>query len=89
MDAIQFIKTALAALQDRAESRDTPDGERSMKRTVAIFKARTDIDLSEYQGWIFMQCLKHAREAQGGYNLDDVVDDIGYAALRGECRSEM
>lgn len=89
MDATVFIKLALEALESRAKDRDTPQGERSMKRAVAIFKARTDIELSEYQGWVFMQCLKHAREAQGAYSLDDTVDDIGYAALRGECRSEM
>jgi hypothetical protein len=89
MNAVDFIKQAMQILEDRAKDRDTPQGERSMKRAVAIFKARTDVELSEYQGWIFIQCLKHAREAQGAYSLDDTVDDIGYAALRGECRSEM
>lgn len=89
MNAVDFIKQAMQILEDRAKDRDTPQGERSMKRAVAIFKARTDVELSEYQGWVFMQCLKHAREAQGTYSLDDTVDDIGYAALRGECRSEM
>jgi len=89
MNAVDFIKQAMQILEDRAKDRDTPQGERSMKRAVAIFKARTDVELSEYQGWVFMQCLKHAREAQGAYSLDDTVDDIGYAALRGECRSEM
>ena len=89
MQAVDFIKKAAEILEDRAKDRDAPQGERSMKRAVAIFKARTDVELSEYQGWVFMQCLKHAREAQGAYSLDDTVDDIGYAALRGECRSEM
>ena len=79
---------ALAAadtLKDRASERDTPEGERSMKRCVAIYKAWIGIDLTEEQGWQFMTALKMARSAQGKPKDDDYIDRAGYAALEGEC----
>lgn len=79
---------ALAAadtLKDRASERDTPKGERSMKRCVAIYKAWIGIDLTEEQGWQFMTALKMARSAQGKPKDDDYIDRAGYAALEGEC----
>ena len=79
---------ALAAadtLKDRASERDTPSGERSMKKCVAIYKAWLGIDLTEEQGWQFMTALKMARSAQGKPKDDDYIDRAGYAALEGEC----
>lgn len=79
---------ALAAadtLKDRASERDTPNGERSMKKCVDIYKAWIGIDLTEEQGWQFMTALKMARSAQGKPKDDDYIDRAGYAALEGEC----
>lgn len=64
-------------------------GERSMKATVAIFKAWTGIELSEQDGWRFMIALKMARSMTGKPKLDTYVDMAGYAALLGECHLAM
>ncbi len=60
-------------------------GERSMAKTVAIFKAFTGIELSELDGWRFMMCLKMARSTTGKPKLDTYLDMAGYSAQAGEC----
>ena len=80
-----FIRAAAKAIVDRANQRDSPDGERSMKRAVEAFNHLRGVDMSELDGWIFMLVLKMARAAEGDFNPDDYVDAIGYAALAGEC----
>lgn len=60
-------------------------GERSMAKTVEIFKAMTGIELSELDGWRFLMCLKLARSTTGKPKLDTYVDLAGYAGLAGEC----
>lgn len=74
------------ALQDRAASRDQPDGERSMARAVAMFNAYAGGDrrMSETDGWMFMVFLKAARAVQGTVNEDDYIDGAAYFALAGE-----
>ena len=83
--AINLVLAAADTLDDRAAGRDTPEGERSMKKCVAIYKAWIGIDLTEEQGWQFMTALKMARSAQGKPKDDDYIDRAGYAALEGEC----
>jgi hypothetical protein len=57
-----------------------------MQKAVQIFNAiHPEIGLTEVQGWRFMQCLKLAREVQGGFKEDDYLDGVGYAALKAEC----
>lgn len=87
MDACEILHTAEICIGDRAASRDLPDGERSMARTVAAFNALTGHRLSERDGWLFMVALKAARAATPGgrHNADDYVDMCAYAALTGEC----
>lgn len=82
-----FLEEAVTTMRQRAQLRDAGNGERSMARTVAIFKAWTDIDISEEDGWRFMIALKQARESQGKFNRDDYVDLAAYAGLLGECES--
>lgn len=60
-------------------------GERSMAKTVEIFKAWTGIQLTELEGWRFMQCMKMARSLSGKPKLDTYVDRAAFAALEGEC----
>lgn len=84
MRATDYLDQGAAAMRDRASQRDCPDGERSMKRTVAIFQAYTDIELTEKQGWQFMMCLKMARGAQGEHCDDDYTDGCAYTALAAE-----
>lgn len=60
-------------------------GERSMAKTVEIFKAWTGIELSELDGWRLLVCLKMARSTSGKPKLDTYIDMASYAALAGEC----
>ena len=59
-----------------------------MAATVAAFNAIEGTQLSERQGWAFMQILKMVRGAttarNGLYNEDDALDGAAYAALGGE-----
>lgn len=73
------------AIGERAEQRDCPDGERSMRRTVAAFNAMFSARLTEEQGWQFMALLKMARSAAGRRHRDDYIDQGAYSALAGEC----
>lgn len=80
-----FLGAALGHLEDRAATYDSPQGERSMGRTVEAFNAITGHKLSEEQGWLFMSCLKLVRSQQGAFKSDNFEDLIAYGALQGEC----
>ena len=82
--ANHFLEAAKGHLGARATTYDKPTGERSMERTVKVFAALTDIQLTEEQGWIFMEALKQVRSLQGKFKADNYEDLAGYAALRGE-----
>ena len=82
--ANHFLEYALNHLGNRAVTYDNPQGERSMGRTVKAFAALTDIQLTEEQGWLFMEVLKQVRSLQGKFKADNYEDLAGYAALRGE-----
>jgi len=82
--ADRYLQAAADEMADRAASRDTQDGERSMARAVSAFNALYDQALTVTEGWQFMSLLKKARGAQGAYREDDYVDDIAYAALAAE-----
>lgn len=86
-DAI--LQNAAAEMLDRAASRDTPEGERSMGRCVKAFNAMFGTGLTETQGWQFMELLKMARSAGGEFRLDDFTDGVAYAALAGESESRL
>lgn len=82
-----ILQNAAAEMLDRAASRDTPKGERSMGRCVKAFNAMFGTELTETQGWQFMELLKMARSVGGEFRLDDYTDGVAYAALAGECAS--
>lgn len=84
MQATTILDMASDAIGDRAASRDLPEGERSMERTVKAFNALMGTELTTLQGWFFMSLLKSARATAGAYNPDDYVDLAGYASLAGE-----
>lgn len=83
--AASMLQSALGHMEDRAKTYDTPGGERSMGKTVAAFNIITGLQLSEEQGWLFMEILKQVRSQQGNYRSDSYEDLVAYAALRGEC----
>lgn len=87
--AVDILEGAADAMLDRAASRDTPEGERSMGRCVKAFNAMFGTELTETQGWQFMELLKMARSAGGGFRLDDFTDGVAYAALAGECEARL
>lgn len=87
--ADEILNNAAAEMQDRAASRDTPEGERSMGRCVKAFNAMFGTELTETQGWQFMELLKMARSAGGAFRLDDFTDGVAYAALAGESEARL
>ena len=83
--AASMLTAALGQMEDRAKTYDAPGGERSMGKTVSAFNTITGLQLSEEQGWLFMEILKQVRSQQGNYRADNYEDMVAYAALRGEC----
>ena len=86
--AHHFLEAAKGHLGARAATYDKPTGERSMERTVKTFTALTDIQLTEEQGWLFLEVLKQVRSLQGKFKADSYEDLVGYAALRGEAAAK-
>lgn len=85
ISAIEFLERAADLMLERAQEYDTPDGERSMRSTVAAFNVLTGNILSEQEGWLFMLLLKLARQHQSpGWHQDSSEDAIAYAALMAE-----
>lgn len=82
--ASDFLNAAAQHMDDRATTYDSPQGERSMGRTVAAFNAITGHAITEEQGWLFMETLKLVRSQQGDYRADNYEDAVAYAGLRGE-----
>lgn len=83
-DAVTILRAGAQHIEDRAASRDLPQGERSMARAVKAFNAMFGTSLTEVQGWQFMEILKISRSAVGAHNPDDYEDAAAYAALAGE-----
>lgn len=83
-DAVSILRAGAQHIEDRAASRDLPEGERSMARAVKAFNAMFGTNLTEVQGWQFMELLKMSRSAAGAHNPDDYEDAAAYAALAGE-----
>lgn len=87
LTAEDFIREAEKVLLERGEIYDSPTGERSMEKTVAIFNLRTGHNLTEADGWAFMGYLKDVRQdSAGGTHADSAVDRINYALLEAEAR---
>lgn len=82
--AADILRKGAQHIEDRAASRDQPEGERSMARCVKAFNVMFGKDLTETQGWQFMELLKMSRSAAGAHNPDDFEDATAYAALAGE-----
>ena len=85
--AADFLKKGLGHMEDRAVTYDKEGGERSMGKTVAAFNVITGSNLTEEEGWLFMEILKQVRSMQGSFKADNYEDLAAYAALRGECAS--
>lgn len=84
MKAQNFLATALNAMEERAQLRDSTEGERSMAATVKAFNAIRKTSLTEEDGWAFMVLLKLVRSTNGKFHADDYVDGAAYFGLLGE-----
>lgn len=88
--AVDILRSSALAIEDRAASRDCPDGERSMLRCVETFNRLTGHNLSERDGWVFMTTLKLSRAQSAlencALNPDDYIDGAAYLALALECQ---
>jgi len=87
--APDLLERAGQHMRDRAATYDSPEGERSMAQTVAIFNLHHGINLTEAQGWHFMRILKDVRMfTRAGYHADSAEDGIAYQALMAEAKSK-
>lgn len=84
--APSLLQEAAKIMEERGKQYDQPGGERSMAKTVTMFNAATGRDITEVEGWFFMECLKNVRFFQNTAkpHEDSVKDKIAYAALFGE-----
>ena len=86
--APQLLEKAAGHMRDRAATYDKPEGERSMAQTVAIFNLHHGTQLTEAQGWHFMQILKDVRLfTRAGYHADSAEDGISYCSLKAEAKA--
>lgn len=84
--APQILNKAIVIQSTRGAERDA-EAERSMGKIVAAFNIIHDTELTEVQGWQFMELLKMVRSTRGEYHEDDYVDGASYASLAGEAAS--
>lgn len=87
--AAELLGRAAAHMHDRSATYDEPEGERSMGKIVTAFNAITGRDLTESEGWMFMQQVKLVRLfTRSEYHADSAEDNIAYAALLAEAKGE-
>ena len=84
-----ILQSALDALSQRAAIRDQPSGERSAGKAADILTAWTGVKWVESDVWRCLLAMKLARESQGAFHLDDLLDGSAYMALLAECRARV
>lgn len=85
--AAEFLDKAAGTILSRGKDYDSPQGERSMEKTVQLFNLRTGHQLTETDGWVFLGYLKDVRQdSAGGAHHDSAVDRINYSLLEAEAR---
>lgn len=82
--AASILRAGLNHMEDRAATYDAEQGERSMGKTVTMFNTLYGFELTEEQGWAFMELLKLVRSSQGAYRQDNYEDGAAYMGLMGE-----
>ena len=87
--AAELLGRAAAHMHDRSSTYDEPEGERSMGKIVTAFNAITGRDMTESEGWMFMQQVKLVRLfTRSEYHADSAEDNIAYAALLAEAKGD-
>lgn len=90
--AKEYLNQAISIMSLRANEYDKNNKEeRSMEKIVNAFNMITGQDLSEVQGWAFMQTLKMVRLHSNSekYHEDSAIDNIAYSALEAEAWSKI
>lgn len=87
--ANDFAKKVNTILEERGRIYDSPGGERSMEKIVAVFYHYTGHALTETQGWLFMDVLKTVRALQkNAFHRDSFEDKVSYSCLMAEAASK-
>lgn len=86
-ESVNILNQAAAIQKERARQYDQPGGERSMAKTVAAFNTITGQDMTEAEGWEFLNVLKQVRlfNNKKSPSIDSAVDGVSYGALLAEC----
>lgn len=86
LTSVGYLQAAIDVQVERGKQYDSPEGERSMGRTVHAFNAITGRDLTEAEGWLLLQVLKDVRQWQNPdkFHEDSALDCVAYAALKAE-----
>lgn len=79
-----FLQRAIDLQKERGKEYDNGQ-ERSMGKIVEVFNIITGKNISESEGWLFMQILKDVRQwTKPDYHADSAEDCVSYAALKAE-----
>ena len=82
--ATELLNEASGILNQRGVDYDKKE-ERSMFDVVSMFNICRKQNLSEVDGWVFMECLKMVRQkSSNDTHRDSFVDGIAYPALAAE-----
>lgn len=85
-NATDYLMRAGETMAERGRGYDGSDQERSMAKIVSVFNTATGLNLTELQGWAFMQALKYVRFCGSKeFHEDSAIDLIAYSALAAEC----
>jgi len=85
LSADQILMSGIKEMFDRSKTYDSPGGERSMGKTVAMYNSMVgSSEMTIAQGWKFMTILKLVRSEQGDFRLDSFIDGAAYMSLAGE-----
>jgi hypothetical protein len=84
----QVLHAAAQAMEDRAKTYDSPDGERSMGKAVEMYSILTGQHMTTQQGWLMMAIIKMVRSQQGNYHLDNYIDGAAYLSLAAEAAEQ-
>jgi hypothetical protein len=87
MTAEQLLNDAARLLAERGKEYDKDrQQERSMGQIVRAFNVISGQNLTELEGWLFMQTLKLVRlHNSPTFHKDSAMDAIAYTALAAEC----
>lgn len=83
--SVDFLNYAATIQGNRAATYDSPEGERSMAKTVTLLNTLRGLTLKTSDGWLLLTLLKLVRgEARAEFHADSAVDAVSYMGLYAE-----